>query len=164
MSFLSETGRLLLRPLTPGDRTAFRPYSLSECAHLSIGTDTAAWRGFAHLLGHLALRDFAPLAIVLREAPLRAVGMAGPHYPIGWPEPEIGSQLWDGAREGKRLASEAVVASRQWCAVTYGWTHMVSYIKPEITRSEELAHRLRCALDETATRRPDGAPVWRHPV
>ena len=166
MSFLTESERLLLRPLTPGDWEMFRAYSLSERASLSMGagTEGEAWRHFAHLLGHLALRGYAPMALTLRDAPHRAVGVAGPYFAPDWPEPELGWQIWDPALEGKGYAREAVIAARDWCAWSYGWTRMVSYIKPGNTRSEKLAERLGCMLDETAPRRPDGSPVWRHPV
>lgn len=166
MTFAAESERLLFRALAPGDWHAFCAYSLSERASLSMGSETEgdAWRHFAHLLGHLALRGYAPLAFVLREVPHHAVGVAGPYFAQDWPEPELGWQIWDASLEGKGYASEAVLAARNWCADTYGWTRMVSYIKPGNTRSEKLAERLGCTLDGTAVRRPDGSPVWRHPV
>ena len=166
MTFLAESERLLLRQIAPGDWNMFRAYSRSERATLSMAakTDGEAWRHFAHLLGHLALRGYAPLAFVLRDTPSQAVGVAGPYYALDWPEPELGWQIWDAALEGKGYASEAVTTARSWCTETYGWTRMASYIKPGNTRSEKLAERLGCTLDETAQRRADGSPVWRHPV
>lgn len=166
MTFVTGSERLLLRRLEPEDWEMFRDYSLSERAYLSLGAETEgdAFRHFAHLLGHLALRGYAPLAFVLRDASHRAVGVAGPYFSPDWPEPEIGWQIWDPALEGKGYAREAVLAARRWCAENYGWTRMVSYIKPGNTRSEKLAERLGCIIDDTALRRPDGSPVWRHPI
>ena len=165
MSVEAESARLYLRPVAPSDWPVFRDYALSERARVSMGadTETAAWQGFAHLIGHRQIRGFAPLAIVLRGGDDRAIGMTGPYFPAGWPEPELGWQLWDGEFEGKGYAYEAVVTARSWCAEAFGWQRMVSYIKEGNVRSIRLAERLGCVLDETARRRADGSPVWRHP-
>lgn len=127
-------------------------------------TEGAAWRSFAMLLGHQQLKGFAPFPIILRGGDDRAIGVAGPFFSPDWPEPEIGWQIWDSGFEGKGYAYEAAVTARRWCAEMYGWTRMVSYIKEENTRSIRLAKRLGCTLDDTARRRPDGSPVWRHPA
>lgn len=165
MNFVAKTERLLLRPIAPIDWVVFRDYSLSDRAKLSMGTDNVgdAWRSFAYLIGHQQLKGFAPQAIVLRHGEDRAIGVAGPHFPPDWPEPELGWQIWDASCEGKGYAFEAVVAARSWSAETFGWRRMASYIKEENVRSIRLAERLGCTLDETAKRRPDGSPVWRHP-
>ena len=163
--YVAESERLLLRPIDAMDWEVFCQYSLSERAKLSLGSDNIgnAWKNFTLLVGHQALRGYAPQASVLRQEKDRAIGVAGPHFPPDWPEPELGWQIWDGAYEGKGYASEAVIAARKWSAQTFGWRNMVSYIKPDNTRSIRLAQRLGCTLDETAERRPDGSPVWRHP-
>lgn len=166
MNFVAESERLLFRLLTPGDWSAFRAYSLSDRPRLSMGAETEgdAWRAFAHVMGYQAIRGYGPFAFVLRNAPQRAVGFAGPYFAEDWPEPGLGWQIWDAALEGKGYASEAVVAARDWCAESYGWTRMASYIKSGNTPSEKLAERVGCTLYEAAARRPDGSPVWRHPV
>ncbi|PUB18726.1 GNAT family N-acetyltransferase [Yoonia sediminilitoris] len=165
MTYLAESERLFLRPASPTDWPVFRNYALSERAELSMGvdTETAAWQGFAHLIGHYVIRGFAPLAIVLREGGDRAIGMAGPYFPAGWPEPELGWQIWDGQFEGKGYAYEAVLTARRWSAEAFGWKCMVSYIKEGNERSVLLAERLGCIRDEAAERRADDSPVWRHP-
>jgi RimJ/RimL family protein N-acetyltransferase len=165
MTITAESERLYLRPTAAGDWPVFRDYALSERAQLSMGvdTETAAWQGFAHLIGHRNIRGFAPFAISLRSGNGRAIGMAGPYFPAGWPEPELGWQLWDGQFEGKGYASEAVVMARSWCAGAFGWKNMVSYINEGNVPSIRLAERLGCRRDETAQRRADGSPVWRHP-
>ena len=165
MSFVAGSERILLRPIAQRDWEVFRDYSLSKRAKLSMGTDNVgdAWRSFAYFIGHQQLKGFAPQAIVLRHGEDRAIGVAGPHFPPDWPEPELGWQIWDASCEGKGYASEAVVAARRWSGETFGWRHMASYIKEENVRSIRLAERLGCTLDETAKRRPDGSPVWRHP-
>lgn len=163
--YVAESERLRLRPIAALDWEVFRDYSLSERAKLSMGTDNVgdAWKHFTSFVGHQQLRGFAPQAIVLRQGDGRAIGVAGPHFPADWPEPELGWQIWDGAFEGKGYASEAVIAARKWSRETFGWHHMASYIKEDNTRSIRLAERLGCTRDEAATRRPDGSPVWRHP-
>jgi len=92
MTFLAASERLYLRAGLPGDWPVFRDYALSDRARLSMAadTETAAWQGFAHLIGHQQIRGFAPLAIVPRDGKGRAIGMAGPYFPAGWPEPEMG--------------------------------------------------------------------------
>jgi len=166
MNYVAKSERLLLRPVEPGDWPVFREYTLSDRASLSMGADTLgkAWGNFAHLVGHRHIRGFAPLVIVVRGGEDRAIGMAGPYFPADWPEPELGWQIWDATCEGQGYAYEAVVAARKWSAESYGWKLMASYIKEGNIRSIRLAERLGCTLDETAQRRADGSPVWRHPV
>lgn len=165
MNFVAESERLRLRPVAPGDWPVFHDYALSKRASHSMGADTLgkAWGGFAHLIGHQQIRGFAPLAIVLRGGGDRAIGVAGPYFPPDWPEPELGWQIWDAGFEGQGFAYEAVVTARKWSTEAFGWRCMASYIKEGNVRSIRLAKRLECTLDETAQRRPDGSPVWRHP-
>ena len=165
-TFVATSERLALRSMTPADWSVFRDYALSKRASHSMGTESAgeAWRNFAHLLGHHQLRGFAPLAITVRGGEDRAIGLAGPYFPPDWPEPELGWQIWDARFEGQGIAYEAALTARKWSAETFGWRRMVSYIKDGNIRSIRLAQRLGCTLDETAERRPDGSPVWRHPV
>ncbi len=115
MSFVAESERVFLRPIAQRDWEVFRDYSLSKRAKLSMGTDNVgdAWRSFAYFIGHQQLKGFAPQAIVLRHGEDRAIGVAGPHFPPDWPEPEHGWQIWDASCEGKGYASEAVVAARR---------------------------------------------------
>lgn len=165
MDFVAESERLYLRPIAPIDWEAFCEYALSNRAKLSMGSNNVgdAWRSFTYLFGHQHLRGYAPQALVLRNGDGKAIGVAGPHFPPDWPEPELGWQIWDGAFEGKGYASEGVIAARKWSAETFGWRRMASYIKEENTRSIRLAERLGCTRDDGAKRRPDGSPVWRHP-
>ena len=164
-AYIAKSERLLLRPIEAKDWEVFCRYSLSERAKLSMGTDNVgdAWNNFCSLVGHQHLRGFAPQVIVLRHEEDQAIGVAGPHFPPDWPEPELGWQIWDGACEGKGYASEAVIAARAWARATFGWRRMALYIKPDNTRSIRLAERLGCTRDDAAPRRPDGSPVWRHP-
>lgn len=166
MTFVAESERSLLHPLAVRDWPVFREYSLSKRAKYSAGSETVgqAWRFFAMFIGHWELRGYAPLGLVKRGGPDRAIGFAGPFSPADWPEPELGWHIWDGTKEGKGIVFEAVVAARAWAAERFGWTRMVSYINEKNTRSIRLAERLGCTLDDAAQRRPDNSPVWRHPA
>ena len=130
-----------------------------------MGSDTLgeAWGNVTRLIGHQWVRGFAPLAITIRGGEDRAIGVAGPHFPPDWPEPELGWHIWNGDFEGKGIAYEAVLTARKWSVETFGWRRMVSYIKEENIRSIRLAERLGCTVDETAQHRADNSPVWRHP-
>ena len=90
--------------------------------------------------------------------------MAGPYYPVGRPETEIGWVLFDG-HEGKGFATEAARATLVFARDTLGWTEIVSYIAPENQASVRVAERLGATLD-TAAPQPkpgDNALVYRHP-
>ena len=65
------------------------------------------------LVGHWHLRGFGRW-IVADAATGAALGVVGPFYPEGWPEPEIAWSLFDGA-EGRGIAFEAASAARD-CA------------------------------------------------
>ncbi len=92
------------------------------------------------------------------------LGMAGPWFPEGWPEREIGWTLWAAEAEGKGYAREAAVAARDHAFRDLGWDTAVSYIDPENTRSIALAERLGARRDDAA-RHPGDEPclVYRHP-
>jgi len=165
VTILRETERLVLRKLEARDWPAYLEYAQSERTEPEGGPFTLgqAWRAFAVLAGHWSLRGYGLLAFHPRDGRDRAIGIAGPFFPPDWPEPEIGWQIWDKTFEGNGFAYEAAVEARAWCAETLGWLQPVSYIRENNARSIKLAKRLGCVLDDTAKRRPDGAPVWRHP-
>jgi RimJ/RimL family protein N-acetyltransferase len=75
--------------------------------------------------------------------------MAGPWYPVGWPEREIGWAIWDDRLEGTGLAREAAEATRADAYGRLGWTSAISLIAPSNARSIALAERLGA--------RPDGS-------
>lgn len=93
------------------------------------------------------------------------VGSVGPWYPGGWPERELGWNIWEADLEGGGYAREAAVRIRRHVFDDLGWKTAVSYIDPENNRSIALAEGLSCNFDaEAAT--PDGYPVlvYRHPA
>lgn len=100
-----------------------------------------AWRQFAMLVGHWALRGYGMWAV--EELPSGAfVGRVGLHYPEGWPEREL---AWALARAywGRGYAFEAATAALGVAFDTLGWPRIISLIAPRNLRSIRLAERLR---------------------
>ena len=167
MSILLETERLVLRQPAADDVNAWIAFAISERSEYvrSEELDEAkAWRSFAAICGHWTLRGYGTLVFALKSAPDAPLGMAGPWAPKGWPEPEIGWTLWDGANEGKGYVREAAEAARAWAYRDLGWSGAVSYIDARNTRSIRLAERLGAAPDWNAfTPRDEQCVVFRHP-
>lgn len=122
-----------------------------------------AWRAFGHVIGHWVLRGYGMFVFTLKgeDAPL---GMAGPYFPEGWPEREIGWALWSAAAEGRGYASEAARAARDHAFRFLGWPTAVSYIDRRNERSIALARRLGAVEDAGAARLDPGIMVYRHPA
>lgn len=164
MSHLLDTERLTLRPIGPQDLEAFTAYYATD---RSAGTGgpldaPAAWKAFAAELGHWQMHGFGMCSIVEKSSG-RLIGRAGLWYPGGWPEPELGWTLYDGA-EGKGYATEAATAMRRHAAAQWGLPHLISIIALGNTRSESVANRLGAAPESEWTS-PAGrqARIWRHP-
>lgn len=162
------TKRLTLRAPRMEDYPAWEAFFASDRARFigGPGPVRTAWRSFAHVVGMWALRGFGSFIFTEKgsETPL---GMSGPWYPVGWPEPEIGWTVWSAEAEGRGFAFEAATAARDFARRTLGWSRPVSYIDPGNARSVALALRLGCALDPAAKYPdPDDHPVsvYRHPA
>ena len=157
-----RTERLVLRAPRPGDFEPFAAFYASERASMVGGPlDRAeAWRTLAGLVGHWHLRGFGRWAVMEDDAP---VGIVGLHFPLGWPEPEVGWIVFDGA-EGRGLAYEAALAARAHAYDTLGWRTAVSIVHPRNARSIALAERMGARRDgEFHHPRVGPVPVWRHP-
>lgn len=160
-----ETERLMLRAPRHGDWEAWRAFATSERAR-GIGgpmTEALAWRALGHLTGHWVHRGFGMFVIADRRS-RATLGMAGPWFPVGWPEPEIGWSLWTPDAEGRGYAFEAARAARAWAFGSLGWRSAVSYIAEDNARSIALAQRLGAVRDPEAASPDSLAPVgvWRH--
>ena len=94
-----------------------------------------------------------------------ALGMAGPWFPEGWPERELGWSVWQGAAEGKGYAFEAASTARDFAFGALGWDTAVSYVAADNARSAALAERLGAVHDPGAAHPVSDKPmrVYRHP-
>lgn len=160
-----DTERLRLRGLDARDFEAFAAFFATDRARFVGGPldRETAWKVLARVIGHWTLRGYGTFGVTLREADGPAIGMVGPWFPEGWPEPEIGWMLWDAGLEGRGYAREAAAAARDWAFRDLGWTTAVSYIHADNPRSIALAERLGARIDP-ASAFPDAEPclVYRH--
>lgn len=160
-----ETARLILRAPKTSDFDAYAAFAASPRAQFVGGVvDRAlAWRGFCHMTGHWLHRGYSVFVMAdkVTDEPL---GTAGPWFPEGWPEPEIGWSIWSPAAEGQGLAHEAALATRDYAYETLGWTTAISLILDGNTRSMALARRMGCTEDGMFTHAQFGkSHIFRHP-
>lgn len=159
------TDRLRLRGPVAADFEVFAAFMASPRA-ARIGGPTSralAWRSFCHLTGHWVHRGYG-MFILADRASGAALGMAGPWFPEGWPEPEIGWSIWVDSAEGKGLAHEAASAARAWAYDSLGWPTAISLIVEGNSRSTALARRMGCAPEGSFAHETFGASqIWRHP-
>lgn len=160
------TERLTLRPPRMEDWPAFSGFFASARSRFMGGPledEGARWRIFAHIAGMWLLRGFGSF-VFCRAGSDRPLGAAGPWFPVGWPEREIGWSIWDADAEGTGLAFEAARATRTHAYDTLGWDTAVSYVASGNARSIRLAERLGAVLDDTAARPDADDLVFRHPA
>ena len=161
-----ETERLVLRQPVADDWEPAAAFMASPRAEYVGGTSDRAevWTIFAHMVGHWVLRGYG-MFVIEERASGRALGMAGPLYPVSWAEPEIGWSLWSGADEGRGYALEAAMAARRHAYADLGWKTAISYVDSRNTRSIRLAERMGAAPDPAVAHPFDGpCTVFRHPA
>ena len=157
------TNRLILRAPTEADFDPFAAFYAGERSHFVGGplTREAAWRMLAMEAGHWVLRGYGRWIVEYTGTP---VGMVGLFNPEGWPEPEIGWDLFDG-HEGMGFATEAARAARRYAYDTLGWATAISLVKPANTGSARVAERLGCVRDGAYSHERHGVlHIWRHPA
>ncbi|KPQ05816.1 MAG: acetyltransferase [Rhodobacteraceae bacterium HLUCCA12] len=160
-----ETARLILRAPETRDFEPFATYSASARARFTGGPldRASAWRSFCHLTGHWIHRGYGLFVIEARDDG-RALGSAGPFFPEGWPEPEIGWTLWSPRDEGRGYAFEAAGAARAYAYDILGWQTAISLIDADNHRSQALARRLGCAPEGEGAVMGSACTIWRHPA
>ncbi|WP_247748312.1 GNAT family N-acetyltransferase [Ruegeria sp. R13_0] len=161
-----ETERLFLRKPQSDDLAGWTTFFTSERARFvggGKGKTDLAWRVYAIFLGHWALHQTGPF-VICRKDSQKAIGMAGPWYPNGWPEKELTWSIWSTENEGQGFAAEAVTALGTHAYEDLKWSRAVSYIDPDNAASIRLAERIGCVLDARAPT-PDDDPtlVYVHP-
>lgn len=160
-----RTERLVLRAPRAADWPHWQAFFTSERARFVAPAevdDRTAWRAFGHFVGHWVLRGFGSFVFQAHDDPT-PLGSAGPWFPEGWPEPEIGWTIWTAAAEGRGLAAEAARVARVHAFVDLGWARPVSYIDPANARSIALAERLGAVRDRDAAAPGADDLVYRHP-
>ncbi len=145
-----QTERLVLRPPAARDMVAGVAFYMSERSQFAGGHVMRhhAWKNMAAMLGHWQVRGYG-LWAVTRKDDDHILGLVGPYNPEGWPEPEVGWLIFDGA-EGQGIAAEAARSAMADARATLGWTDIVHYIAPQNTRSIALAERLGARRDPAA--------------
>ncbi len=160
-----ETERLILRAPHAGDWPYWKEMALSPRAEFITPDDVdegKAWRGMGHMIGHWVLHGWGSF-IITRKGDDTALGLTGPWFPAGWPEPELGWAVWSPELEGTGIAFEAAKAGRDYAFGTLGWTTAVSYIDARNARSIALAERLGARRDAAARGPHPDDLVYRHP-
>nr|WP_111537619.1 GNAT family N-acetyltransferase [Palleronia aestuarii] len=159
------TETLILRRPVAADLDPYVAFFTSERSRFAEGpvTDDQAWRMFGTELGHWELRGFGMFTVTSKDDAATPLGLVGPWFPAGWPEPEIGWLLWPEA-EGRGIGLEAGKAVRDHVFRDLGWTTAVSYIERGNDRSAALARRLGAEIDPTAKSKNADTLVYRHPL
>lgn len=163
MTPVLETERLVMRGFAPGDVDAFAGFYASDASRFVGGPDErhATWRRLAAYAGCWSLRGYGKF-VVEEKASGAVVGIVGPWYPEGWPEPEIG---WTVLPEfqGRGYAAEAAARGLLYAYDELGWTTAISAIFPGNVRSFRLAERLGARHDGSAEIKPYGVlEIYRH--
>ena len=146
MNFPSiETPRLLLRQFVKQDFASYAEICSDAEVMRYIGegrpfSPGEAWRNMATMIGHWYLRGYGNWAVEERETG-SLVGRIGFWNPEGWPGFELG---WLLARNhwGKGFAAEGARAALDYAFVNLEQPHVISVIRPDNSRSIQVAERL----------------------
>ncbi|MBY5934563.1 GNAT family N-acetyltransferase [Tateyamaria omphalii] len=158
-----ETERLILRAPDLSDFDALADFYTSPRAAFVGGPQSRelSWRALAQEAGHWVLRAFGRWTLIEKDTQA-PVGIVGLWHPEGFPERELGWDLFNGAT-GKGYATEAARAARDYAYNTLGWTTLTSLIAVENHNSARVAERLGATYDSDFTHERYGPmQLWRH--
>ncbi|MGR3714045.1 MAG: GNAT family N-acetyltransferase [Shimia sp.] len=158
-----ETERLILRAPVASDAEHMATFFASDRSKFVGGPLSAeqSWRVLATEIGHWTLRGYGRWIVETRDTQT-PVGNVGLWYPHGWPEAEIGWDLFDGF-EGQGFAAEAAIAARSYAYDVLGWQTVISLVDPQNTASRKLAQRLCARQDGVFQHERYGElQIWRH--
>lgn len=158
-----ETDRLILRAPGPQDVAPFAAFYASDASRFVGGPQNEAdtWRYLAQVIGHWTMRGFGRWIVTLKGNDT-AIGLVGLHYPLDWPEREVGWYIWSGL--GKGYASEAGRAARAHAYDTLGWDTMISMIDKGNDASMRVAKAMGATLEAEYTHPRYGEMMtFRHP-
>ena len=155
--------RLILREPRLADFDTFAAFSASPRAGFVGGPmDRAqAWRRFAGGVGHWVLRGFG-LWTIEDRATGAVAGRTGLIAHEGWPETELGWQIYDGF-EGQGYAHEAAMLARDHALRVMGLPPMISLIAPANSRSRRLAERMGAVIERETELLGQPCLIYRHP-
>jgi RimJ/RimL family protein N-acetyltransferase len=158
-----ETDRLILRGPSAEDLAPMLAFFASDRATFYGGPmgEEEAWRKLGSYAGQWLFRGYGWFS-AYRKDDMAMVGMAGPHHPVGFPEPEMSWLLVSSAFEGQGFAREAAAGVLQHLFGDLGWASVVSYIDPKNTPSRKLAEALGATVDADAVSAIEGCTVFRH--
>jgi RimJ/RimL family protein N-acetyltransferase len=139
-----QTERLLLRGFTQEDFEDYaRFHADPEVMRYISGSPasrTEAWRSFAVMIGHWALRGYGMWGVE-RKSDGALVGRVGLWNPEGWPGLEVG---WTLGREfwGQGYATEAARTAMDFAFITQDIARLLSVIDVGNQPSQRVAERL----------------------
>ena len=157
-----HTERLTLRGVTSDDFDAVAGFYADPVSALYGGPcdRVTAWRKFAAWLGHWALRDYGPWAMVETETG-EFVGWTGMWGPEGWPEPEITWALLP-QFHGKGFATEGAKRALRAAYEDFGWKTAISLIDDRNTPSVGVATRLGAVAERAEDLFGSAGTIYRH--
>ena len=158
-----DTQRLTLRAPRKADLPTLTAFFDTERSHM-VGGPVDATGAFTKLtarIGHWAVLGYGLWHIDSRENG-DFLGWAGIINPPGWDEPELGWTLFAHA-EGKGYAFEAARAARAYAAQAFKLDGLISYIRPDNTRSRALAEKLGATHERDGAVMGTPCQIWRHP-
>ena len=160
-----RTERLTLRAPSLADFEPLAAFYAGPRAAFVGGplTRERAWRVLAQEAGHWHLRGFGRWTVT-ETATGTPLGLVGLWHPEGFPERELGWDLFDG-HEGRGYATEAARAARDHAYGALGWTTLISLVAEGNDASAAVARRLGAVPDGAFVHEVFGpARVFRHPA